>query len=280
MPGGGLVRDGQKFLAGWVLLVAVCGALAIGRAGRAADRHVGEGLGRLAAVGAVALPVATLPSLGWGAAGRLAPVQYPAAWGATRAALAADPVPGAVVVLPWGAYRRFAWNGSRVVLDPAQRVSARPVVQADDLTLRSVRVAGEDPRAARVAAVLAAPGPLPGALAALGYRYVLLHAGDASAPEVRARLTGAVCVVCGGDLELLRLVPAAGDGPPTPAGTPASAPPAVVVTGLAVAAGAGLAAVGGAVRAAPVPGWSRRRRRGRPVLPPVSGPGPGTRPEP
>jgi len=279
VPGGGLVRDGQKFLAGWVLLVAVCGGLAIGRAARLADRRAGEGLGRLAVVAAVALPVATLPSLAWGAGGRLAPAAYPAAWGAARAALAADPVPGAVVVLPWGAYRRFAWNGFRVVLDPAQRISGRPVVQADDLTLRRVRVAGEDPRAARVAAALAAPGPLPGALAALGYRYVLLHAGDSAAPGVRARLTGAVCVVRGGDLELLRLVPASAAGPATPAGTPASAPPAVVVTGLALAAAAGLAAAGGAVLSAHAPP-SARRRRASPRRPPGPDSGSRIRPEP
>ncbi|HYY10080.1 MAG TPA: alpha-(1-_3)-arabinofuranosyltransferase family protein, partial [Kineosporiaceae bacterium] len=253
VPGGGLLRDGQKFLAGWVLLVALCAALAVERGTRAV-RHLG--LAPLGTLAAAALPVAVLPGLAWGANGRLAPVQYPDSWARVRAALAADAEPGAVVVLPWGAYRRFAWNDLRVVLDPAQRISGRPVVQDDVLALRRGTVAGEDARARRVAAVLADPAPLVPALAALGYRHALLHAGDASAPAVRARLSGAACVVCGGDLELLRL----GPGSAVPAGTPQGLP---TPAALAALGAAGLAALGVLVAAA-AGGRRPGRRTGTP----------------
>jgi len=268
VPGAGLLRDGQKFLAGWVLLVALAGAVAVGRATDALRR---TGVAPLVAAAAALLPVALTPSLAWAASGRLGSVEYPGDWSRVRSALDADPGPGAVVVLPWGAYRRFGWNDLRVVLDPAQRITARPVVQDDDLALRRGTVAGEDPRARLVAAAVEQPGTLTPRLAALGYRYVLLHAADTAAPGVRARLGGSACVVCGADLELRRLGPADATSPSAPAGTPRAAPVPVLVAGLAAAALAALAAVSGALvplldpllRSAP---W-RRARSGEPAGP-------------
>ncbi len=227
VPGLGILRDGQKFLAGWVMLVALCCGVATERAAGAARRL---GLAAFVTAAAAALPVLLLPGLVWGAGGRLQPVEYPPVWAQVRAALAADPTPGAMVVLPWGPYRRFGWNGDRVVLDPAQRISGRAVVQDDDLPLREGRIEGEDPRARHVSLLLAAPGPLAQALAAAGYRYALVHAGLPGGAEVLLRLAPAACVVCGDDLTLVRLptadgptVPAAPAGQPEPPTAPALA---------------------------------------------------------
>ncbi|HEY6796202.1 MAG TPA: hypothetical protein VI248_16125, partial [Kineosporiaceae bacterium] len=251
VPGGGVLRDAQKFLAPWVLLVALGAGAAVARAVQRLHRRApvpARVLGALLAF----TPVVALPSLVWGAGGRLRPVEYPADWSRVRAALDGDPIPGSVVVLPWGPYRQFAWNGFRVGLDPVQRITARDVVMDDDLPLRDRVVAGEDPRARAVAAVLAsgsdAGSGLSRSLADLGARFVVLHADAPGAVAVRTRLRGARCVVRGTSLELYAL-----EGPR--AVRTAGAPAAAVLTGdaLALLAGAGAVVVA-------LPGARRRRR--------------------
>ncbi|MGW4637870.1 hypothetical protein ACWEN6_05045 [Sphaerisporangium sp. NPDC004334] len=114
-------------------------------------------------VGVVALlvPMLGLPGLASGALGRLEAVEYPQDWGRVRAIVNGDPHPGALLSLPWGAHRAFAWNGGRVILDPATKSFARRVVWDDTLLVglghgRVLRVAGEDPLARRVGALLRA----------------------------------------------------------------------------------------------------------------------------
>jgi len=237
VPGGGVLRDAQKFLAAWVLLVALC-------AGAAAERAVRTLRGRSAPAGTclavllVLTPVALLPHLAWGAGGRLRPVEFPREWSRALAAMSDDPVAGSVLVLPWGPYRRFAWNGYRVGLDPVQRISARDVIVDDDLPLRDRIVAGEDPRAREVARVLRGGGPLAAPLADLGVRFVVVHAAAPGAESSLSRLQDARCVRCEGDLRVValdprRAAPAAG----------APVPPVVVGDLLALlAAGAAVAA--------------------------------------
>jgi hypothetical protein len=130
--------------------------------------------GRAAAAGLVAAPVLLLPALAWGAAGRLAAVPYPEELTQARTVMAADPVPGAVLVLPWHLYLGFPWNGDRVVLDPAQRWFTRRAVGNDDLELAGTMVPGEDPYGARLGPVVAGAGPLAPALPGQGIRYVLV----------------------------------------------------------------------------------------------------------
>ncbi len=263
VPGGGLLRDSQKLLAPWVLLVGLLAAVGLDRARCAvAPLRLGPAVGVAAAV----LPVALLPSLALGASGRLAPATYPASWSTVRRALDADPEPGSVVVLPWAPYRRFAWNDARVVLDPAQRITDRPVVLDDRLPLRRVTVAGEDPRAAAVlrllgpsgtggdGPVVSGDGALPAGLSALGFRYALVHRGQPGSGEVVDRFTGTPAAVRTADLDLYRLPeatgrPAAADGLP-PGRT------AVQVAGLTVAAVLATWSLGVAVRS----GLGRRRR--------------------
>jgi hypothetical protein len=185
VPGGGLVRDAQKFVAPLALVEAAAFGLGVERLVPALP----PSWGRAAAAGLVAAPVLLLPALAWGAAGRLAAVPYPEAFAEARAAMAADPVPGAVLVLPWHLYMGFPWNGDRVVLDPAQRWFTRRAVGNDDLELAGTTVPGEDPYGARLGPLVAGTAPLAPALPAAGIRYVLVFK-TAEWATYRPRLSG------------------------------------------------------------------------------------------
>ena len=214
LPGGGLIRDSQKFVAPLALAEAVCFGLGVERVLPALPAR----WARPAAAGLVAAPVLLLPALAWGAAGRLAAVDYPPAFAEARAAMAADPVPGAVLVLPWHLYQPYAWNGDRVVLDPAQRWFTRRAVGNDDLELVGLTVPGEDPYGTRLGPLVRGSAPLAPALPGAGVRYVLVFkTGDW--PAWSRRLDGLVPALDRPELALYR-VPArpAEVRFPTPAG--------------------------------------------------------------
>jgi hypothetical protein len=224
LPGGGLVRDAQRFVAPLAVLEAVAFGLGVERllaAPWGGTEAQARRVRRVAAAGLVAAPVLLLPALAWGAAGRLAAVVYPPAFAAARAAMAADPVPGAMLVLPWHLYMAHPWNGDRVVLDPAQRWFTRRAVGNDDLELVGLTVPGEDPYGARLAPVVRGSAPLGPALPAAGIRYVLLFktADWAAYPP---RLQGSTPVVDRPELVLYRV-------PERPAEVRFAAPPAVPV---------------------------------------------------
>jgi hypothetical protein len=165
LPGGGLLRDGQKLVAPVGLLVALCAGLAAEQAARQARQ--GAWLLALA-------PLVLLPSLAWGVHGRLAPADYPPEWQALRDTVSARIQPGeSVAVLPFTYYRRFAWNHDRVVLDPMQRAINAPVLVNDDLPLSSGTVRGEDRSAARIRAALQSGAALGPVLAAEHVAYVI-----------------------------------------------------------------------------------------------------------
>jgi hypothetical protein len=207
LPGGGLVRDAQKFVAPLALVEAVAFGLGVERllaAPWGGTAEQARRLRRVAAAGLVAAPVLLLPALAWGAAGRLAAGDYPPAFTAARAAMAADPVPGAVLVLPWHLYMAHGWNGDRVVLDPAQRWFTRRAVGNDDLELVGLTVPGEDPYSARLGPLVGGSAPLAPSLPSLGVRYVLLFkAGDW--PAFEPRLQGSRRVVDRPELALYRV---------------------------------------------------------------------------
>ncbi|GII01008.1 hypothetical protein [Planobispora takensis] len=210
-PGFGTIRDGQLHLAPFALLQAVGLASAADRwASRpaAAPRAV---VAVTVAV-AVAVPVLVLPTFALGAFGRLTAVPYPQEWRRVQEIVNGDPAPGALLSLPWGAHRAFRWNGGRVVLDPATKLFGRRVIWNDELLVGlpdggRIRVAAEDPLAAKVGAVLrpGAPEPGPagagdraGALLRLGVRYVLTRPGDNTFQD-------ALTVFEGSELRLVRL---------------------------------------------------------------------------
>jgi hypothetical protein len=250
LPAAGLLRDGQKWLAPWALLLSVAaGAGASAVAGRVRDPSAR----RLVPVAALAVLVALLPDLAWGAAGRLQAVEYPAGWARARAAVEAVDA-GDVMVLPWGAFRSFGWNGRRTVLDPAGRYFPGSVVTDDTLVVGNRRVPGESRRAAMARAALDQPDA--GArLRALGIGWILVHRQPAArSPAER----GAGTVPPGTtryvdqDLRLVRL-----DGPVASRPMPTATVP--VLTGDVVAV---LVLLGAAGVLATRPNW---RRAGLPV---------------
>ncbi|GAA4637360.1 hypothetical protein GCM10023196_090850 [Actinoallomurus vinaceus] len=175
------------------------------------------------AVLALLAPVVLLPGLAWGAGGRLHAVRYPADWVRARAAVRA--APGDVLVLPWEAYRSYAWNGGRRVLDPLPRFLPGRVIVNDAVRVgtggRDLRMAVEDRRARALDPLIRSGAPLTAALRSRGVRYVAVDAPDATdaptspdastdapdAPDgIRAdRLPGAERVVAGPDLVLYRI---------------------------------------------------------------------------
>ena len=242
VPGGGLLRDGQKFVAPLaVALAAGFGAGVEWLAGLLAT----PARRRVAACLLVATPLLLLPTLAWGAWGRLGVARYPASWAEARAAVTADRVPGGLLVLPWHLYVGFPWNHDRVVLQPAQRYFPRRVVTNDDLELRGLTVPGEDPWSPRLAPLVLCSGPLAPAVPPAGVRWVLVEKiGPWSAYP--PRLAGAELILDRGDLALYR------GPPPRPVELPA-APAAPVLAADVVAL-----ALLGWIAAGPVASLRRR----------------------
>jgi hypothetical protein len=217
VPGGGMIRDSQKFIAPLALVEAV--GFGVG-AELALARLKAPRWRALAAAALVAAPVLLLPGLALGAAGRLHTARYPADWEAARRVMAADPAEGAMLVLPWHLYLGLPWNRDRVVLDPAQRYFTRRAVGNDDLELPTVTVPGEDPYGGRLGPLVRGGAPLVPALPAQGIRYVLVLK-VAEWASFQPRLAGASRVLDGPDLALYQ-VP--GAVTPVRFGSPPEAP--------------------------------------------------------
>jgi hypothetical protein len=235
VPGGGLLRDGQKFVAPLaVALAAGFGAGVEWLAGLLAT----PARRKVAAALLVATPLLLLPTLAWGAWGRLGAARYPSSWAEARALVAADREPGALLVLPWHLYTAFPWNGGRVVLQPAQRYFPRRVVTNDDLELRGLTVPGEDPWSPRLAPLVRGTGPLTTGLPMAGVRWVLLQKTGAWS-AYPPRLAGAELVLDRPDLALYRGAAARPPELPTAPAAPVLAADAVALTLLVwIAAGA------------------------------------------
>ena len=231
VPGAGLLRDGQKWAA-WAALPLAVGAGLGARRLTDAVRARGRAVAALPLAGAaMLLPLLAVPDLVWGVGGRLQPVAYPADWQRVRAVLVEDDGPGDVLVLPFGAYRAFAWNDDRPQLDPAARWLPRPVVADDELVVGGRSVAGEDDRARQVGAVAGDPV----ALAERGVGWILVERGTPGL-EVPAAVAALPLVVGGVDLDLYR-VPGARAAPEPSPGR---------VTAVLVAHACALGTIGGA----------------------------------
>jgi len=169
VPGAGLLRDGQKFLVPYALLLAVTLTVGAEVLAERLARRLDANAARVVLVAALLAPVAILPDLAFGAAGQLRPVRYPADWEAVSARVSA--APGEVLSLPFHGYQGYRWNRGQVVRDPAPRYLDVPVLINDALRVGDVNVDGENPRAARVRALLDAGEPV----ARLGVRWVLVR---------------------------------------------------------------------------------------------------------
>lgn len=201
LPGAGLLRDGQKWLMPFTLLAVLSAGAA---AQRLTDRLAGRLPGWPAALAALALPLVLLPDAPATLKAPLTPVRYPAQWQQV-----ADQLRGtssAVLVLPFGSYRSFDWAPGRTVLDPAPRWLPAETVVDDRLVVSGEVLGGEDPAAARVAALLEsrpAPAALASGLAGQGIGWVVREA-DTPGPPVpdMSRLQP---VLTGGAVELYRV---------------------------------------------------------------------------
>jgi hypothetical protein len=192
VPGGGLLRDSQKWVAWWALPMSIGVALAVARY---------RGL----VVAAVILPLAAMPDFAFAVGGRLHTADFPQDWHDVVEILEQDPRPGDVATQPFGAFRQFGWNEYRTQLDPAPRFLPRPTVIDDTLYVDGQPIAGEDPRAAAIRA--GRP------LGDLGIGWVLVEHGTPGRTDV----TGLEEVYSGEWLDLYRVpgaVAAGPDGPP------------------------------------------------------------------
>jgi hypothetical protein len=238
VPGGGLFRDSQKFVAPLALALAVGFGMGVQQVLEAFASAPRPALAsRVGALVLLVLPLSVVPTLAWGAGNRLASVEYPRSWSEARSAMAADPAPGSVLVLPWHLYLPFGWNDADIVLDPAQRFFTRPALTTERLELRSGTLPSEDPLARRADRVVACGRPLAPALPSLGARYVLVLK-EADWRQYMPRLGGLQRVLDTPELALFRSpeVPRELSEPSPPAAPVLAVDVAVLVTLLALIA--------------------------------------------
>jgi hypothetical protein len=215
-PGFAVLRDGQQYVAPLALAEAAGFGLGVGwvmrRAGRLHRPSWAKDTRPVIATIALVIPVVLLPGLGWGAQGRLRPVQYPSDWLEARRLIDADPAPGSVLLLPWAAYRRFSWNGGEALLDPWPKMLARRVIWNDGVQVGNMAIPPEDPAALALNAVIESGRSLTRPLRAAGVRYVVVDAGFGPGATrgpggypYESRLPGCRAVVTGPDLVVYRL---------------------------------------------------------------------------
>jgi hypothetical protein len=234
-PGFAVLRDGQQYLAplalaeaiglgtlvAWVIgdhtasaapAAGTSAASAGTSAASAGTRAASAGTRAAAALGVMAAlaPVLLLPGMAWGSAGRLRPAHYPADWSRARQIIDGDPAAGSAVLLPWGAYRRYRWNGREAVYDPWLRLLRREVIANDALQVGSLTLAAESSDSVRLNRIVTSPGALTRTLRAAGVRYVIVDAGLLLVQAGRhladrARLPGASVVLASPDLVVFRI---------------------------------------------------------------------------
>lgn len=235
VPGGGVLRDTQKWVAPFCLFVSL-------GVGYAVDRLAPWLAGRRlvwSAFGVALLPALLLPTLAWGRLGEWQPTAYPPEWGDVAGTLEAASAPeDRLVVLPFTIYRRFAWNAETAVLDPAPRFFPGTVITDDELGVADDRaVGGESSLAARIRAVSGDSPSLAALLEAEGIRWVLEEKGT---PGEGTLPSGAGTVIHDGpELRLIEL-PTSDRSDPFPASAGWSTPllilDAVVLGLVAIAA--------------------------------------------
>lgn len=204
VPGGGLLRDGQKFLAWWV--VPACLGVGVG-AHAAARRAQGSWLAPMAVVVATVLPVALLPSFAGARSGRWQAVEYPREFAEVSALM--NVRGGRVVSMPWRLYRRHDWNHGQVVLDPIPRLLAGDVLVNDTLTTNRYEVTGERPETLEITQALDSPDKLSARLRALRVTFIVI---DKTQPGAGAAALRIGTVVHDGRRLVVRQLSASGHG--------------------------------------------------------------------
>lgn len=177
VPGLGVLRDGQK----WVALAVPGYCLAGGAAVVTLRRWV-----RPAAAAAMCAAglIAVLPDLAWGVGGQVTPVHYPHGWTAVASTVNADP--GTVAVLPTDTMREFHWAGSAPALDPLPRWLRPTVLTTGDLLIAGQTIPGEGVQARSAQQLLLAGAPA-ASLAAAGVGWIVDERDSAGARGASAR---------------------------------------------------------------------------------------------
>lgn len=204
VPGGGLLRDAQKWLV-FLMIFAVV-PLAAG-ADTLVNKFAGRPRIRRAAWLIPLLPILLIPDASWGATGKLSATQYPASWYELRSVAGAGSEK--IVSLPWSTFRKYDWNRDRIVVDPMPRFLFRPVVtdtflrvaQADG---RVITVVGDDPVAAEFAQLLNDGVPLAQATEAIGATGLVIQK-DQPGVETMPSTTGFRLAWASQDLEYWQL---------------------------------------------------------------------------
>lgn len=226
VPGAAVMRDSQKLIAPWVVVAVIALGHTVSLAVRRRPALISV------AWGVALLPVPLTMSMVWGFHGRLDAVPVPNDITVTATRLS-EAAPGEVAVLPWGQYRRYAWNGARVSVSVVPRLVDQPVLAADSLPLSSGTVPGESPRAAAVEARLRAGVDPVAAVRAEGVRYVWWEGPPSRPPQIPA---DARVLARSANLVLLEL--------PGSRPSPAVTHPRVRVVGAVVSAGTALLVLG------------------------------------
>ena len=239
VPGAGLLRDAQKFLAPAVVLVAVAFGAAVD-AGVGAARRLGSEVALVCAAVGVLAPVALVADAADVTWPTVRPVTYPAGFDAVAAAMPDDGT--ALATAPWRSYRLFAWGHGLVSSDPAFRWYDREVVVSDDLAVGDRLVRGESARGRAVGDAVHGASPAAD-LADLGVGWLLVYLDDPDAASVD--VTGLELVHEDADLRLYAVPGARPDaasaaGPTT--GERGAVAAAYVVAGLVLAGAATAAA--------------------------------------
>ncbi|MCA2317924.1 hypothetical protein JF775_27110, partial [Mycobacterium sp. WUMAC-025] len=185
VPGFGVLRDGQK----WVALAVPGYALAGAGAVVTVRRWVPLATDVVTALVCCVALLLALPDLAWGVWGKVSPVHYPRGWAAVAATINARPA--AVAVLPAGTMRLFFWSGAAPVLDPLPRWLRAEVLSSGDLVISGTTIAGEGARA-RAVQELMLTGPDPSALAAAGVGWLVVESDSAGDMGAAARTLGAL----------------------------------------------------------------------------------------
>ncbi|MFD6398475.1 hypothetical protein [Nocardia sp. NPDC060249] len=188
VPGAGLLRDTQKYVALAMPAYVLCAAAACRTVTVAARRILAHDADaavingptairddragfRPAAILFVLLLTLPLADLAWGVGGAMRPAHYPAGW---QQVVDHIDAPGDVAVLPAGMFRRFPYSGTAPVLDPAPRILPNDVLQTGELRVRGYAVTGEGNRARAVERALLDGAPAT-ELAALGVGWILIE---------------------------------------------------------------------------------------------------------
>ncbi|WP_440714102.1 hypothetical protein [Gordonia sp. FQ] len=211
VPGAGLLRDTQKYLALAVPFVA----LAAAAAATALRRWVPTGF----AVAVIALlVVGPLPDLAWGVGGALRPIHYPADYAKVTALIGRSD--RAVVVLPASPMRDYPWNNAPS-LSPLPRMLDAPVVIGSGLVVDGTTV---DAPPARTQQVLDAVGGEldPRRLARLGVGWVVVEHDTRPGPHDAAPLPARERLLRGDRLTVYRIDGATRWPSPAPATVAAS----------------------------------------------------------